>query len=68
MIDPHVHLRDGKQSDKETVLHGLTVAWKAGLNAVFEMPNTDPPLTSEFHIRNRINLADSASIPVFHGV
>ena len=46
MIDPHVHLRDWNQAKKETLRHGLGVAWRAGLDGVFEMPNTDPPLTS----------------------
>ncbi len=46
MIDPHVHLRDWDQAGKETLRHGLSVAWRAGLDGVFEMPNTDPPLTS----------------------
>ena len=26
MIDPHVHLRDWNQKDKETVIHGMRVA------------------------------------------
>lgn len=75
MIDPHVHLRDWNQSDKETVAHGLEVAWKAGLDGVFEMPNTDPPLTSGRMIRQRIELADRIldgsprlSTGFFHGV
>jgi dihydroorotase len=61
MIDPHVHLRDWNQRHKETVAHGLEVALKAGLDGVFEMPNTDPPLVSEQAIRERIELADEAS-------
>lgn len=46
MIDPHTHLRDWVQHKKETLEHGLEVAHLAGLDAVFEMPNTDPALTS----------------------
>ena len=45
MIDPHVHLRDWAQSDKETIMHGLRVAKDAGFTLVFDMPNTAPPLT-----------------------
>ncbi|MBW2981622.1 dihydroorotase [Candidatus Woesearchaeota archaeon] len=61
MIDPHVHLRDGqKQRHKETVKHGLYVAWKAGVDAVFEMPNTSPELVSRETIEDRIKLADHA--------
>lgn len=54
MIDPHVHLRDWKQSDKETIAHGLAVAKKAGFTALFDMPNTDPALTRRDIIVQRL--------------
>ena len=60
MIDPHVHLRDGEERDKETVRHGLEVARRAGLDAVFEMPNTRPPLVTRRAIEERLELADAA--------
>ncbi len=72
MIDPHVHLRDWNQKDKETVEHGLRVAYDAGLSALFEMPNTDPAITSMKTIKERIQLADDAiarlGITIFHGL
>lgn len=72
MIDPHVHLRDWNQAGKETLRHGLDVAWRAGLDAVFEMPNTDPPLTTREAVERRIRDADAAlaalGIPLFHGL
>ena len=68
MIDPHVHLRDWNQKEKETVKHGLEIANKAGLDAVFDMPNTDPPLTSEKVILSRLELADSENSSVFYGL
>jgi dihydroorotase len=73
MIDPHVHLRDGEnQSHKETVRHGLAVAYNSGLDAVFEMPNTDPPLTSRKTIEDRLRLGSEAKkaehLAMFHGV
>jgi len=40
-IDPHVHLRDFKEAHKETIAHGLVVARDEGVDAVFDMPNTD---------------------------
>ena len=58
MIDPHVHLRDWNHSEKETVKHGIDIAYKAGLDAIFEMPNTDPPLTSRKAIMERLEFAD----------
>ena len=72
MIDPHVHLRDWGQAAKETLKHGLSVAWRAGLDAVFEMPNTDPPLVTRDAILRRIEAADAArrslGIPIVHGL
>jgi dihydroorotase len=72
MIDPHVHLRDWNQAAKETLRHGLGVAYRAGLDGVFEMPNTDPPLTSREAILRRIDDADTAvnslGIGIFHGL
>ena len=72
MIDPHVHLRDGAQQAKETLRHGLRVAYRAGLDGVFEMPNTDPPLTSREAILRRMDDADAAmnaaGIHLFHGL
>ncbi|MBR9691889.1 dihydroorotase [Candidatus Woesearchaeota archaeon] len=78
MIDPHVHLRDWDQDHKETVKHGLEVAYDVGLDAVFEMPNTSPALTSSKKIVERIDLADRAiselktknggNFEIFHGI
>jgi len=72
VIDPHVHLRDWGQAAKETLRHGLSVAWRAGLDGVFEMPNTDPPLVTRETILRRIEDADAAvralGVPIFHGL
>ena len=72
MIDPHVHLRDWGQKAKETLRHGLSVAWRAGLDGVFEMPNTDPALITRETIMRRIDDADAAlaslRVPLFHGL
>jgi dihydroorotase len=72
VIDPHVHLRDWGEAEKETLRHGFSVAYRAGLDAVFEMPNTDPPLVTRDAILRRIDSADSArislGIQIFHGL
>lgn len=68
MIDPHVHLRDWNQADKETVKHGLEVAYDSGLDGVFEMPNTAPPMLNRDDILRRIELADLANVDIFHGI
>ena len=56
MIDPHVHLRDWKQKDKESISHGLMVAKEAGIDRVFDMPNTNPPLIDRESILSRLSL------------
>jgi dihydroorotase len=53
-IDPHVHCRDGKQSYKETIAHAFAVADAQGVQKIFDMPNTDPPITTEDHIIERL--------------
>jgi len=72
MIDPHVHLRDWSQAGKETLRHGLSVAYRAGLDGVLEMPNTDPALTTREALLRRIEDADAAQraagISLFHGM
>ncbi len=72
MIDMHVHLRDFEESHKETIAHGLSVASKIGYSALFEMPNTVPPLTSRREVERRIAFADQVlfeePMPVFHGL
>jgi dihydroorotase len=44
LIDTHVHLRDFEQKDKETVESGTKAAIHGGITAVFDMPNTKPPV------------------------
>ncbi len=61
MIDPHVHLRDGSQSAKETLRHGMGVGSKAGILAFFDMPNTDPPLTTRDRVLTRLEAGRQAA-------
>jgi len=68
MIDPHVHCRDGSQSYKETIRHALSVAYRVGICAIFDMPNTDPPITTRELVVERLNLAGMACSPVFYGL
>ncbi|MEA1986049.1 MAG: dihydroorotase [Candidatus Marinimicrobia bacterium] len=68
MIDPHVHLRDWEQANKETVCHGLKIANDIGLDAVFEMPNTEPLIIDEKTVLQRIKLANSCNVNIFHGL
>jgi dihydroorotase len=72
MIDPHVHLRDWKQSHKETLAHGMRAAALAGIDRVFDMPNTDPPLTSRERIERRLTDArtsmETLELPMTYGL
>ncbi len=75
MICPHLHLRDWGEKEKETIKHGLWVAYNAGLDAVLEMPNTLPAMISKEHIMRRIRQADlyrkelgQEGIEIFHGL
>ncbi|MFC2143057.1 hypothetical protein ACFLQN_01515 [Candidatus Aenigmatarchaeota archaeon] len=56
MIDPHVHCRDGNQSYKETIMHVFSVADKQGVKKIFDMPNTDPPITTKADVIKRLGL------------
>ena len=64
MIDSHVHFRDGVQSEKETVLHGYKIAHKAGIFSCFDMPNTQPPLTTKDAIDERLAQGQSSTSKV----
>lgn len=69
MIDPHVHCRDWKEAYKgETVAHALWVAEGNGLTAIFDMPNTRPPIISRDLVIKRLALAERANSPVFYGL
>jgi len=69
VFDPHVHGRDFKQRDKETVAHLLEVARDSGVYAVGDMPNTDPPIMTRDLVIERLRLAQDANVPeVFYGI
>ncbi len=73
MIDVHVHLRDGVQSEKETLVHGMQTAALLKMTALFDMPNTVPPLTTEEAIVQRIATGRAAAMQsseasLFYGV
>ena len=56
-IDPHVHCRDWEQSQKATIKSVCELARKQGIVAIFDMPNTKPPITSEELVEKRLELA-----------
>ncbi len=69
VVDCHVHTRDFRQANKETIEHALNVAKKNGIAGIFAMPNTDPTLDTEERVREYLNIGDRARVPeVFFGV
>lgn len=67
-IDEHVHLRDEEQAYKETIRHGLEVAKMAGVDAVFDIVNTNNPTTTRERIIERLELADKCNLDIFYGL
>lgn len=69
-IDCHVHCRDFYQRQKETIERALSVAYDCGLDAIFDMPNTSPPITSMNLAANRMEIAKwaEANKDVFYGL
>jgi dihydroorotase len=45
LIDPHVHFREPGDGAVESIATGTKAAALGGLAAVFDMPNTTPPIT-----------------------
>jgi dihydroorotase len=60
VTDAHVHFRDWKQSNKETILHGMQTGAQAGFDVFMDMPNTNPPVTDRKAVEERIALGISA--------
>jgi dihydroorotase len=59
LIDVHVHLRDLKQSNKETFRSGSAAAAKGGITSIIDMPNNDPPIISLKNIKDKLEKAKS---------
>lgn len=57
LIDPHVHLRDLEQSEKEDFLTGTSAAIAGGFTTIFDMPNNTPPVTSLERLEEKIKAA-----------
>ncbi len=57
LIDPHVHLRDPGQTQKEDFLSGTSAALAGGYVAVLDMPNNLEPITSLERLEAKIKIA-----------
>lgn len=66
-IDPHVHCRDEEQDYKTTIVERKAIAQEAGVVAIFDMPNTQRPVTTKERVLERLSIADKSKSPVFYG-
>lgn len=60
-IDPHVHCRDGKESHKETIAHAFNLCDSQGVDIIFDMPNTDPPILTPRDVESRLKLVPESA-------
>lgn len=63
IIDPHVHCRDGVQYKKDTIKRTSYFAGRSGVSAIFDMPNTSPPIISRKQVEERLELAKHTCSP-----
>jgi dihydroorotase len=56
-IDPHVHCRDWEESHKATIKSVMEIAKSQNVCAIFDMPNTKPPIVSKELVKKRIDRA-----------
>lgn len=57
LIDPHVHLRDPGQTNKEDFLSGTTAALAGGYTTIMDMPNNLEPITSLERLETKLTSA-----------
>lgn len=57
-IDPHVHCRDEKEAYKGTIFQVSLRARIQRIEAIFDMPNTEPPIISKRRVEERLKLAE----------
>ena len=56
-IDTQVHFREPGSTDAEDLHTGSRAAVVGGITGVFEMPNTNPPISNKKEFQNKLNLA-----------
>lgn len=57
VIDPQVHFREPGNEHKEDLASGSRAAARGGVTSFLEMPNTDPPTTSQKALDDKLALA-----------
>lgn len=54
LIDTHVHSRDGGATHKEDFFHSTQAAAAGGITTIFEMPNTNPPISIRANFEQQV--------------
>lgn len=62
MIDPHTHIRDLEQFNKEDWVSGSTSAVAGGVTTVIDMPNTIPPTINKNNLRMKMKKAKKSLV------
>ncbi|MDP2637517.1 MAG: amidohydrolase family protein [Candidatus Levybacteria bacterium] len=57
LIDPHVHLRDPGQTNKEDFFTGTGSALAGGFTTILDMPNNKLPITTMRRLEEKIKIA-----------
>lgn len=57
LIDPHVHLRDPGQTNKEDFYTGTCAALAGGFSTILDMPNNKIPITTLAKLNEKIRIA-----------
>lgn len=57
LIDPHVHLRDPEQTEKEDFYTGTCAAITGGFTTIFDMPNNKTPIFTETLLEQKVKIA-----------
>ncbi len=64
-FDMHVHFRDFKESNKETIETGALAAFYGGFTGVAIMPNTNPPIDNPSIIKDILKKAEKTPIDIY---
>ena len=62
VIDPHTHIRDLNQKDKEDWTSASKAAIAGGTTMVFDMPNNNPPIVNLKYLNMKREVAKAAQI------
>ncbi len=65
LIDPHVHFRDPGLTQKEDFLSGTRGAAAGGVTTVFDMPTTQPVVTSPLQLKEKARIIEPKAVVDF---